>query len=229
VVRFAVDPARIAPVIVDTQNVFVADSPRAAPQGAQVAGRLNWFAAACRRAGIPVIWTRQVLRPKGINTGLLGQLVPPVVGGVINDGAPLAALHPLVDIRPGDGVVGRPRFGSFYGTGLKVLLRSRGIDTIILGGINTTVCVDTTAREVAVHEFRTVPALAAGRRGVLAVVQERDGSPTGMGWHLMPWVEQRALPGPVPRHKTEPGNSPGRSMCWLATGRHDDAVTVAAP
>ena len=25
------------------------------------------------------------------------------------------------------------------------------------------------------------------------------------------------------------GNSPGRSMCWLATGRHDDAVTVAAP
>ena len=25
------------------------------------------------------------------------------------------------------------------------------------------------------------------------------------------------------------GNSPGRSMCWLATGRNDDAVTVAAP
>ena len=40
-----------------------------------------------------------------------------------------------------------PGFGSFYGTDLEVLLRSRGIDTIILGGINTNVFVDTTARE----------------------------------------------------------------------------------
>ena len=47
-----------------------------------------------------------------------------------------------------------PGVGSFYGTDLEVLLRSRGIDTIILGGINTNVFVDTTAREAAVHEFR---------------------------------------------------------------------------
>ena len=47
-----------------------------------------------------------------------------------------------------------PGFGSCYGTDLEVLLRSRGIDTIILGGINSNVSVDTTAREAAVHEFR---------------------------------------------------------------------------
>jgi ureidoacrylate peracid hydrolase len=35
-----------------------------------------------------------------------------------------------------------------------VILRSSGIDTIIVGGINTNVCVDTTAREAAVREFR---------------------------------------------------------------------------
>jgi nicotinamidase-related amidase len=35
---------------------------------------------------------------------------------------------------------------SFHGTDLEVILRSRGIDTFILGGINTNVCVDTTAR-----------------------------------------------------------------------------------
>jgi biuret amidohydrolase len=51
-------------------------------------------------------------------------------------------------------VVGKPRFGSFYGTDLELILRSRGIDTLILGGINTNVCVDTTAREAAVREFR---------------------------------------------------------------------------
>ena len=34
--------------------------------------------------------------------------------------------------------------------------RSSGIDTIIVGGINTNVCVDTTAREAAVREFRVL-------------------------------------------------------------------------
>jgi len=155
-VQFAVDPGRIALLIVDMQSCFVADSPVAAPAGAQVAGRLNRLASACRGAGIPVLWTRHVVRPDGSNTGLLGQLVPPVAAGVINDDAPTAALHPLMDVRPGDVMVDKPRFGSFHGTDLEVILRSRGIDTLILGGINTNVCVDTTAREAAAREFQVL-------------------------------------------------------------------------
>jgi biuret amidohydrolase len=155
-VRFDIDPARTALVVVDMQNCFVADSPVAAPLGAEVAGRLNRLADACRQAGITVIWTRHVVRPDGGNTGLLGKIVPAVAAGIINDDAPSAALHPLMDVRPGDVVIGKPRFGSFHGTDLEVILRSRGIDTIILGGINTNVCVDTTAREAAVREFRVL-------------------------------------------------------------------------
>ena len=155
-VRFDIDPGRTALVIVDMQNCFVADSPIAAPLGTEVAGRLNRLAAACRPAGIPVIWTRHVVRPDGSNAGLLGQVIPPVAAGIINDGAPTAALHPLMDVRPGDVVLGKPRFGGFYGTDLELILRSRGIDTIIVGGISTNVCVDTTAREAAVREFRVL-------------------------------------------------------------------------
>ena len=155
-VHFDIDPARTALVIVDMQNCFVADSPIAAPLGVEAAGRLNRLAAACRQAGLTVIWTRHVVRPDGSNTGLLGEVIPPVAGGIINEDAPTAALHPMMDVRPGDVVVGKPRFGSFHGTDLEVILRSRGIDTLILGGINTNVCVDTTAREAAVREFRVV-------------------------------------------------------------------------
>ena len=155
-VRFDIDPGRTALVIIDMQNCFVADSPIAAPLGTEVARRLNRLAAACRPAGIPVIWTRHVVRPDGSNTGLLGQVIPPVAAGIINDDAPTAALHPLMDVRPGDVVLGKPRFGSFHGTDLELILRSRGIDTLILGGISTNVCVDTTAREAAVREFRVL-------------------------------------------------------------------------
>jgi ureidoacrylate peracid hydrolase len=155
-VRFDIHPGRTALLVVDMQNCFVADSPVAAPLGAEVAARLNRLATACRQADIPVIWTRHVVRADGSNTGLLGQVIPPVAGGIINDDAPTAALHALMDVRPGDVVVGKPRFGSFHGTDLELILRSRGIDTLILGGINTNVCVDTTAREAAVREFRVL-------------------------------------------------------------------------
>jgi len=125
-VRFDIDPARTALVIVDMQNCFVSGSPIAAPLGAEVAGRLNRLAAACRQAGLPVIWTRHVVRPDGSNTGLLGEVIPPVAAGIINDDAPTAALHPLMDVRPGDVLLGKPRFGSFHGTDLEVILRSLG-------------------------------------------------------------------------------------------------------
>jgi ureidoacrylate peracid hydrolase len=151
-----VDPDRTALVIVDMQKIFVADSPVAAPLGPEVAERLNRLAVTCRQSGIPVIWTRHVVRPDGSNVGLLGEKIPAVAAGLINADAPTAALHEPMDVHTGDTIVDKPRFGSFYGTDLELILRSRGIDTLILGGINTNVCVDTTAREAAAREFRVL-------------------------------------------------------------------------
>lgn len=154
--HFEIDPGRTALLIVDMQRCFVEDSPFAAPLGAEVGGRLNQLAAACRDAGIAVVWTRIALRTDGSNTGLLGSFIPPVTPGLLDDDAPTAALHPAMDVRPEDIVVEKPRYGSFHGTDLEVIMRSRGIDTLILGGINTNVCVDTTAREAAAREFRVL-------------------------------------------------------------------------
>ena len=121
-----------------------------------------------------------------------------------------------------------PGFGSFYGTDLAVLLRSRGIDTIILGGINTNVFVDTTAREAAVHEFRDSGS-ARGRAARGACRRPGTGwlvRRHGLASHAWGGAAGTALGSSQAQDGT--GNSPGRSMCWLATGRHDDAVTVAA-
>jgi len=155
-VRFNVDPGRTALVIPDMQNCFVAGSHVAAPSGAQVAGRLNRLAAACRGAGIPVVWTRHVVRPDGSTTRLAGQLVPRSPPGSSRTARRPPPCTRSWDVRPGDIVVGKPRFGSFHGTDLEEILRSRGVDTLILGGINTNVCVDTTTREAAVREFQVL-------------------------------------------------------------------------
>ncbi len=151
---FPVVPSKMALVNVDMQNCFVENSPIAAPGGLEVLGRINTLSEACRANGVQVVHTAHVVRDDGSNIGVMGEIIPPVNDGVINKGAPSAALHAGLEIRDGDIVLDKPRFGSFHGTDLELILRSKGIDTIIVTGIATNVCCETTAREANVRDFR---------------------------------------------------------------------------
>jgi nicotinamidase-related amidase len=151
---FAVVPQRTALVNVDMQNCFVHGSPLSAPGGLNVLDRINRVAAACRAAGILVIHASHVLRPDGSNTGVLGEIAPIVRQGIIMRGSESAALHQALVVDPRDILLEKPRFGAFYSTDLELILRSRGIDSIIITGISTNVCCETTAREATVRDFR---------------------------------------------------------------------------
>jgi|SRR5713226_7867880 len=151
-VDFGVVPERTALINVDLQNSFV----EGAADGLATVDRLNRLAAVCRQAGILVIHTSHVLRPDGSNIGVLGELVPKIKAGLLNRGAQSAALHPALVVQPTDVLLEKPRFGAFHGTDLELILRSRGIDTVIIGGISTPVCCDTTAREAHARDFRVL-------------------------------------------------------------------------
>jgi len=155
-VDFAVVPERTALINVDLQNCFVQGYPISAPDGPVVLERVNRLAAVCRAAGILVIHTSHVLRPDGSNTGVLGEMAPPVKEGIINKGSESAALHAGLVVDARDILLDKPRFGAFHGTDLELILRSRGIDTIIISGIATNVCCETTAREAMVRDFHVL-------------------------------------------------------------------------
>jgi nicotinamidase-related amidase len=74
--------------------------------------------------------------------------------GMIAKGSFTAALYKDLKIEPADIVLEKPRFGAFHCTDLELILRSRGIDSVIITGISTNVCVEMTAREAAVRDFR---------------------------------------------------------------------------
>lgn len=72
------------------------------------------------------------------NSGTLVNKVPAISDGMINETSESAALHTAVRVYPGDVIVRRPRFGVFAATDLDLILRTRGIDTVIVGGSRPT-------------------------------------------------------------------------------------------
>jgi nicotinamidase-related amidase len=64
----------------------------------------------------------------------------------------VAALEP----RPGELVVNKTTYGTFNSTGLDHALRSLGITSLVIGGVVTNVCVETTARDAADRGYEVV-------------------------------------------------------------------------
>ena len=155
-IDFSIEPSKTALLIIDMQNTFVEGSPVSAPEGPQVLERLNHLAGVCHEVGIQVIYTAHMVRPDHNNIGILGQVLPPVQGGLIDDGSASGRLHAGVQVREGDIVLKKPRYGAFHGTDLELMLRQKGIDTLIIGGIATNVCCETTAREAMVRDFKVL-------------------------------------------------------------------------
>jgi nicotinamidase-related amidase len=154
--RLTIDPSRTALINVDMQRCFVESSPLAASGGLALTQRINTVAKRCRDSGVMIVHTRSLVRSDGSNLGVMGHLVPPFIIQLIADGADSAQLHDALRVDRGDIILNKPRYGAFHATDLDLLLRARGIDTVIISGIATNICCDTTAREASQHGYRVV-------------------------------------------------------------------------
>jgi len=56
----------------------------------------------------------------------------------------------------GDVVIEKPKYSAFVSTALDGVLRSNGIQTVILTGVATNVCVESTARQAFMLDYQVV-------------------------------------------------------------------------
>lgn len=110
-----------------------------------------------RTAGLPVFFTRYWLKPDYSDAGLLLELLPAARdnGGMVRetwDGDLVQELTP----QPGDEVLDKTRHSAFYETDFDDRLKRLGIDTLVICGVTTNVCVEATARDGFARDYQIV-------------------------------------------------------------------------
>lgn len=160
----AIQTERTALIVVDMQNAFCHPEGSCARLGFDISmcraaiDPCRRLAEAARAADVPVIWTRLQYRKDYRDGGVLTDEVMPglaeaaccAAGSV--DAELIDALTPHAE----DFVVDKNRYSAFYGTPLDSYLRSLDIRNLVICGVTTNVCVETTARDASQRDYRTV-------------------------------------------------------------------------
>ncbi len=109
---------------------------------------------AARRAGVPVIYTRVIYGPGGLDGGIFVQKVPAL--RTLVEGEPLAAIVAELTPAPDDVVINKQYASAFFGTALAPMLTALGVDTVILAGCSTSGCIRASAVDGMQHGFRVI-------------------------------------------------------------------------
>ena len=165
-------PEETALIVVDMQNAYLSPGGYIDLVGFDVSGappvieETAQVIAACRAAGIPVIYLQNGFSPDQREVG--GPSAPvwhksnalkfmraneAYAGRLITHGTWDHAIVEALAPEPGDILVPKSRYSGFAGTGLEQILAARRIRTLLVAGVANNVCVESTIRDAYHREF----------------------------------------------------------------------------
>lgn len=166
------DPGRTALLVIDMQRDFLDGRGYAARAGVDVArlratiGPVQALLAAARQGGMRVIFTREGHRPDLSDCPPAKLARSRAAGAEIGSAGPLGRLlvrgeagHGLIDemhVEVGDVVIDKPGYSAFHHTELDQILRGDAIESLVVCGVTTEVCVHSSVRAATDHGYRCI-------------------------------------------------------------------------
>lgn len=138
-------------LVVDMQNFFLdPKSPTFTPGGLAILPNLTKLIKAFRKKKLPVIYTTHVHKSKEMDGGILGWWWE----GMVIENTEEAEIHPDLAPLPQEKIIYKHRYSAFYNTDLEIVLRCLGITDLIVTGIMTNLCCESTARDAYFRDYR---------------------------------------------------------------------------
>jgi nicotinamidase-related amidase len=161
-------------ITIDTQNDFtLPNAPARIPGTQEILPQMQSLVDAYRRCGLPIVHVVRIYLPDGSNVDLCrraavesgnAMLAPETQGVQLVDALkpdPQLCLDTRLLLSGGFQSIGanefimyKPRWGSFYQTGLEGFLKHQDVDTLVLCGCNFPNCPRTTIYEASERDFR---------------------------------------------------------------------------
>ena len=137
------NPAKSALLVIDLQEYFL-------PMLSPIIGNVLSLIESCRAKGIKIIYTRHGHKDSDKDGGMLLNWW----GDVIIYGTEKWNLIKSISPRENEPVIDKNRYSAFLGTSLDETLKYRKIEDLIITGVMTNCCCETTARDAFMKDYR---------------------------------------------------------------------------
>ena len=138
-------------LVIDMQKFFLdPNSPSFTCGGMVILPNLKKLIASFRKAGRPVIYTCHVHHPDFIDAGIMKWWWE----GACLEGTPESLVHDDIAPLEREKVIFKHRYSAFYNTDLETILRCLKIEDLVISGIMTNMCCESTARDAYYRDLK---------------------------------------------------------------------------
>jgi nicotinamidase-related amidase len=112
---------------------------------------------AARGVDIPVIFTTMAFAPDYSNGGLTTSELRPNLPemNALRADMPDAEIMPELGMQDSDTLIEKQRYSAMIKSPLPGILEERGIECLVVGGVTTSMCVESTVRDLGMMDYRT--------------------------------------------------------------------------
>ncbi|UCC81249.1 MAG: isochorismatase family protein [Candidatus Zixiibacteriota bacterium] len=149
--RMELNVEKAALLVIDMQEFFLDESsPTFTCGGLAILPKLKGLISAFRDSGRPVIYTRHVHNPQLNDIGIMEWWWE----GICLEGSPESEVHKSIAPLTEDKVIFKHRYSAFYNTDLETVLRCLKIEDLVICGIMSNLCCESTARDAYFRDYR---------------------------------------------------------------------------
>jgi ureidoacrylate peracid hydrolase len=153
------DPRWAALLVVDVQNDFVSSKGSAAKRGEDVSAaqaavpKLIRLIDEARRVGLTVVYIKTTHSEWTDTPSWIFRKSQQSALDTCREGTWGAELYEGISPLPSERVVIKHRYSAFINTDLNTVLKAKGIESVLVTGVATNVCVETTARDAYMYDY----------------------------------------------------------------------------